>query len=213
MRSALPSLLAAALSTITACAPTPYTIRIDGGYQTPVGADTAHEGYITGSAGGGVQLRNARGRISLTAEAVARPAANGVLFAVEGDLLGLRTWQRRYRSETSGVRRLDETAGFSLLARVAAGPAFGAHRQIAEASLGFGTYSDITVHDVSAEHGGIRHYFDLEAIEAFATLTTGDGHDDWMIGGRLSVTLPLNVVDLGLDRRRAKTRVPLEPAP
>lgn len=198
-------LLAVIFSGASGCAPTPYTLRIDGGYQAPVGSDPQHDGYLTGTVGGGGQLRNRHGRIALTTEAAARPAANGLLFALEGNLIGPR-WRDHYRYNSGeGPLYMKISGGLTLVARVAAGPAFGEHRHLAEAALGVGIFNDAITHDHDndARHP-VRRYFSVMALEGFATRTAGDDHDDWMIGGRLSYTLPLNFVDEILDRRRSR---------
>jgi hypothetical protein len=213
MRPALLILLTVTLGAAAACSPAHYTLRLDGGYQTPVGQDPRHDGYFAGTAGGGVQLRNKRGRIAVTAEAAARPAADGVLFALESDLLVFWIRDDYHRNLGKGIF-LKETSRVALSARVAAGPAFGEHAQIVEAALGVGIVGDSIAY--YNDHRGIDvdRFFDMVAFEGFATRTAGDDHDDWMIGGRLSFTLPLNVVDLVLAQRRtSKDAAPPWPGP
>lgn len=195
--------LGALLAIGGACARQHYHLRVDGGYQAPVGSD--HDGYVTGTVAAGAQASDARARIAVEATLAARPPATAALLSLEADLLGLWTGVR-YEEGSGGDFTIDATRGLGLTTRLSAGPAFGDHRSMVEGALGLAYYQRERITDARAEHRPRTQMLWLAGAEAFATRTdaTGPaGHTDWMIGGRLSWTIPINFFDAIVTYRGA----------
>lgn len=191
-----------------ACATRNYHLRVDGGYQAPVVG--RHDGFLSGTVGVGVQARNALARVALTADLVARPAANGALLSLEANRLGLFARHRVRENVARGVT-LDQTMGVALVTRLSAGPAFGSHAYLLEGALGVASYSADEIVDARPDYPHEGSYLSFVALEGFATRTSDSDHVDWMLGARITLTLPLNflepfVVDDGRFRTKKPTR-------
>lgn len=201
-RARWPRAVLATLLATTACARQHYHLRADGGYQASA---AKHDGGLTGTVAAGVQASTERVRIAAEATLAARPAATAALLSVEADLLGL--WEvRRYAEGAGGDFTIDATEGLGLTTRVSAGPAFGEHRAAIEAALGVAYFQRERITDVRPEHRPRTQMFWLLGAEVFATRIDAigpAGRADWMIGGRLSWTIPINFLDAVITYRGA----------
>ncbi|MBL8622258.1 MAG: hypothetical protein JNK64_13175 [Myxococcales bacterium] len=167
--------------------------------------EAEHDGGLGGTVAAGVQASTGRVRIAAEATIAARPAATAPMLSVEADLFGLWT-ARRYAEGAGGDFTIDAAEGLGLTTRVSAGPAFGEHRLVSEAALGVAYYQRERITDARPERRPRTQMFWLLGAEVFTTRIDAigpAGHTDWMIGGRLSWTIPINFLDAVITYRGA----------
>jgi hypothetical protein len=174
-------------------------LRVDAGYEAP--QTERHKGFFTGTAGAGVNVRNRHGQLGLGAEYAARPAANAVLFSVDGNLIVLRGRVRLVKQDHHTVT-MRENSDVTLVSRASAGPALGDGRWVGEWSLGVGFLH--VDHVDNRDLNKTYSYFLGGAIEVVATRTADNDHVDWMLGGRLSWTLPYSIIGSMIEHSRTR---------
>jgi hypothetical protein len=164
-------------------------VRIDGGVAHNRKADATH---VTGGAGIGIGAWNCRGRLAANVVGALRGANEAeVLSELEvGLFIDPRDVQQRpqHRGRVGDEYYQAETVGWLLVSRLALGPGPSGANYTAEGALGFGAYQ-LTTRDHPYGAGRSTYYGGV-TLEAFSTITGFDDRREWLVGGRLSGSLP-----------------------